>query len=195
MDPLVVGSSSTWTQEELDLFHVRVERDVDVREMIPEKFFDFSTLKNYHAGTAVVTIWYYLVVLIVARKKLVLVQRADLGKVNVLIDKAGWFSWAFSSLHKLLSFKKTDPRIDNLSQTRSEKHSHADSRPPISSMPSLVSQYPCRRLGPLHRRRRSQNDELSAYRTHCNQVRVPNYCIPVARRKLKTWATLSVKAP
>jgi len=50
MDPLVVGSSSTWTQEELDLFHVRVERDVDVREMIPEKFFDFSTLKNYHAG-------------------------------------------------------------------------------------------------------------------------------------------------
>ena len=69
--------------------------------------------------------------------------------------KAGWFSWSFSSLHKLTSFKKTDSRVDNLSSKRSEKraekHSQQeeiDSRQPISSMPPLVSQYPHRRLGP-----------------------------------------------
>lgn len=50
----MVGSSSTWAQDELDLFHVRVEGDVDVREMIPDKFFDFSSLENYHTSNAVI---------------------------------------------------------------------------------------------------------------------------------------------
>lgn len=140
----MVGSSSTWAQEELDLFHVTVEGDVDVLEMIPEKFFDFSGLEKYHIGKTTISVFR----LIVARNKLVSVQRTDFSKASVLMEKAGWFSWAFSSLHKLLSFKKTDSRVDNLSQKRSEKHSPDDSRLPITSMPPLVSQYPCRRLGP-----------------------------------------------
>ena len=49
----VIGSSSTWNQDELHLFRVKVIGDVDVREMIPDKFFDFSALQNYITGTAV----------------------------------------------------------------------------------------------------------------------------------------------
>ena len=49
---LAIGSSSTWNQDELDLFRVAVQGDVDVREMIPERFFDFGAVTNYGAGTS-----------------------------------------------------------------------------------------------------------------------------------------------
>lgn len=43
----VIGSSCTWKRDELDCFKVRMERDVDVRRMIPEKFFEFGHLVDY----------------------------------------------------------------------------------------------------------------------------------------------------
>ena len=43
----VIGSSCTWRDAELEQFKVRVKRDVDVREMIPEKYFDFDHLPDY----------------------------------------------------------------------------------------------------------------------------------------------------
>ena len=43
----VIGSSCTWKQDELDHFNVRIERDVDVLSMIPDKFFDFGHLAEY----------------------------------------------------------------------------------------------------------------------------------------------------
>ena len=43
--PPTVGSSCTWTQKELDLFGVRVEQQVPVLEMIPERFFDVGHLE------------------------------------------------------------------------------------------------------------------------------------------------------
>jgi hypothetical protein len=43
----VIGSSSTWKQEELDHFNVTIKKDVDVRQMIPEKFFVFDHLEEY----------------------------------------------------------------------------------------------------------------------------------------------------
>jgi hypothetical protein len=36
----VVGSSCTWKRDELDHFKATIERNVDVRKMIPEKFLD-----------------------------------------------------------------------------------------------------------------------------------------------------------
>ena len=42
-----VGSSCTWKQDQLDLLHVKVEREVSVKEMIPPEFFVFERLEWY----------------------------------------------------------------------------------------------------------------------------------------------------
>jgi hypothetical protein len=46
-DISVIGSSCTWKDSELERFNVELVRDIDVRKMIPEKFFNFDHLKNY----------------------------------------------------------------------------------------------------------------------------------------------------
>ena len=43
----VIGSSCTWKQEQLDRFLV-VLTVMEVKAMIPEKFFDFGQVKDYH---------------------------------------------------------------------------------------------------------------------------------------------------
>jgi hypothetical protein len=43
----VIGSSCTWGKSELDHFNVKMERNMNVREVIPEKFFDFERLEFY----------------------------------------------------------------------------------------------------------------------------------------------------
>lgn len=40
----IIGSGSTWGEDELQAFNVSVKHDVDVRTMIPEKWFDFRRL-------------------------------------------------------------------------------------------------------------------------------------------------------
>jgi hypothetical protein len=47
----VIGSSCTWRDAELDHLKVRVRRDVDVKELIPEKFFEFDHLEEYEECT------------------------------------------------------------------------------------------------------------------------------------------------
>jgi hypothetical protein len=46
----MIGSSSTWRQDELDLFEVRISSEADAKKLIPEKWFDFSSLEDYQAG-------------------------------------------------------------------------------------------------------------------------------------------------
>jgi hypothetical protein len=43
----VIGSSCTWTKEELDRFNVVLTHGVDPKEMIPPKFFKFDKLEAY----------------------------------------------------------------------------------------------------------------------------------------------------
>lgn len=43
----VIGSSCTLRDAELEHLKVKVTRDVDVRELIPEKFFAFGHLPEY----------------------------------------------------------------------------------------------------------------------------------------------------
>jgi hypothetical protein len=45
----VIGSGSTWKEDQLDLYKVSV-RDADVKQMIPEKWFDFGDLENFQNG-------------------------------------------------------------------------------------------------------------------------------------------------
>ena len=43
----VIGSGCTWRRTELDHFKVALDRDVDVRAMIPQRFFEFENLEGY----------------------------------------------------------------------------------------------------------------------------------------------------
>jgi hypothetical protein len=47
----VIGSSSMWKEEELERFKVQVGA-LSVKEMIPEKLFDFSDLQRHRSGTS-----------------------------------------------------------------------------------------------------------------------------------------------
>lgn len=47
----VIGSSCTWKRDELDHFKVTIERDIDVRTMIPDKFFEFDHFEGYSECT------------------------------------------------------------------------------------------------------------------------------------------------
>jgi hypothetical protein len=45
----VIGSGSTWKEEHLELYKVSVI-EANVKEMIPEKWFDFGNLENFKSG-------------------------------------------------------------------------------------------------------------------------------------------------
>jgi hypothetical protein len=48
---LVIGSSSTWGETELDRFEVSWKEDVvNHAALIPDKWFDFTALDNYETG-------------------------------------------------------------------------------------------------------------------------------------------------
>ena len=46
-EPVVIGSSCTWGESELEHFKVTICRDVDPHQMIPAEFFDFAHLDHY----------------------------------------------------------------------------------------------------------------------------------------------------
>jgi hypothetical protein len=50
-DKPLIGSSSTWRNDQLDLFQVE-QGVLDVRRMIPEKWFDFGQINGYQSGTS-----------------------------------------------------------------------------------------------------------------------------------------------
>jgi hypothetical protein len=45
---MYIGSSSTWRQEQLDHFKVRIRNNVIAQEMVPVKWFDFKSLDRYN---------------------------------------------------------------------------------------------------------------------------------------------------
>jgi hypothetical protein len=49
-DKTIIGSSSTWKEEELDRFKVDRVGNCDVKDMISEKWFDFSDLEGLESG-------------------------------------------------------------------------------------------------------------------------------------------------
>jgi hypothetical protein len=52
---VLIGSSSTWREEELERFKVRIGGGVVVAEdLIPERWFDFTSLQRYQEGTLVI---------------------------------------------------------------------------------------------------------------------------------------------
>ena len=48
-----IGSSWTWNHDQLDLFKIHPAREVEPKDIIPEKWFDFGNLENYQSGAKV----------------------------------------------------------------------------------------------------------------------------------------------
>jgi hypothetical protein len=51
----VIGSSSTWKEEELETFKVQAGREVDATEIIPQKWLEFGNLNHYQSGEQVLS--------------------------------------------------------------------------------------------------------------------------------------------
>ena len=134
----IIGSSSTWKEEQLERFKVQVGADLQVSEMIPEKWFDFGTLEHYQSGNMSV-----LKALIVARDDLLVVQPEDLSNDDVLLQKATHFYLVFSTLQSLQELKVTDSRKENLAGKRQEKRSQS-----VIPMPPLTASVPPIWTGP-----------------------------------------------
>ena len=135
----IIGSSSTWNDDQLDLFKVTVAGDVDVKRMIPEKWFDYGTLENYQSSASSL----FIQLTLVAHDNLVSVELADLSDDNALFKKSQRLYGAFKTLRKLLKLKVTDSRKENLSEKRHEKHVQQ-----VSEMPPRTSEFGTSRVGP-----------------------------------------------
>ena len=52
-DKPLIGSSSTWNEEQLELFKVKIGTKVtEVKSLIPKKWFEFGNLEHYQSGNA-----------------------------------------------------------------------------------------------------------------------------------------------
>jgi len=134
----VIGSSSTWNDDQLDLFKVTEAEEVDIKRMIPEKWFDYGTLENYQYSTSSL-----FSQLTLARDNLLSVEPADLSDNKVLLRKAQQLYGAFRTLRKIQKLKVTDARKENLSEKRHEKHVQQ-----VSEMPPRTSEFGTSKVGP-----------------------------------------------
>jgi hypothetical protein len=108
----LIGSSSTWNQDELDRFKVECRTNVDPKSMIPPKFFNFETLEEYETSKLLLT------VLTVVRQRLMSITPDDLLNTRVLIEKASYFLNVFLALRNIQNLKVTETRKDNLAAKR-----------------------------------------------------------------------------
>jgi hypothetical protein len=112
---------------------------VEAKAIIPEKWFEFSNLKNYRSGPNSLLTW-----LTLARNDLDSVQPADLYDDDVLYKKSGRFYCSFIAFNQLRDLKITDTSKENLADKRHEKHVRS-----VSKMPPPVSQDPSVKVGPI----------------------------------------------
>src|SRR5579859_4973930 len=93
----VIGSSCTWRENELDHFGVEVKRDVDVWEMIPEKFFDFEHLEEY--AECRLPSWKTLMI---GKKELCALSEKDVENPNLINRIRNNSRSSFDALRKII---------------------------------------------------------------------------------------------
>jgi hypothetical protein len=125
----LIGNSSTWRNDELDRFMVE-QRVLDVRRMIPEKWFDFGKLDNYQSCTKPTSV-FGRERLIIVRDQITSVTSDEITNNRVIVQKAPHFISTFRNLQDLRRLNVTDTRQDNLAEKRYEKR-HGR---PISTVP------------------------------------------------------------
>lgn len=161
-DPKVIGSSSTWKDDELELFRVSLRDVASPKEMIPEKWFDFSRLKGYQEG--IHNSRFSSAGLMVGRDILLSMREQDVFD-HQKIRRTEWFNFAFLNLRSLMTLKTTGTRRSRLAAKRREHKENKDEGAnseeeeveveeeeeednPLDSLPPLVSQFKARRVGP-----------------------------------------------
>ena len=56
----LIGSSSTWNEDQLELLIVRQGGQVDPKALVPEKWFEFADLERYQSGIYILLFYSYL---------------------------------------------------------------------------------------------------------------------------------------
>ena len=130
----VIGSSSTWREDELDRFNVRRPGDSDVKTLIPDKWFTFERLQEYDAGNTLSRDHYLNCIV---RNQLVSVSREELSDNGLVRAKTGHLFAMFRTLQRLEHLKLTDTRKENLAGKRQEKRNSQSY--PLSTQMSLKS--------------------------------------------------------
>jgi hypothetical protein len=126
----VVGSSCTWRDAELDHLKVKVQRDVDVRELIPEKFWRFEHLK-YLKNVLSLNLFD---VLMVGKDELCALSEEDLTNeetVNLIRNPSRAI---FQSLREIFSLQPEARKL-NLSRKRKSVGSQSQLPPDDSHSP------------------------------------------------------------
>ena len=114
----VIGSSCTWTKDELDRFLVE-QTVLEVKEMIPEKWFDFGQVENYQSGNDPSQM-----LLTVVRDQITSVHTDEIQNTRVVMEKAPHFHNTFCNLRHICGLNITDTRVGNFAEKRHEKRSY-----------------------------------------------------------------------
>jgi hypothetical protein len=146
-DRPLIGSSSTWRNDQLDRFMVD-QKMLDVKAMIPEKWFDFGQFDNYQARFN-----FQDTELTVVRDQITSVRADELSDSRTIHQKAPDFLSVLRAAHELRDLAVTEVRLDNFAEKRQEKRSSRPIGPPTSavipewvgpSLPPLTTEEICR---------------------------------------------------
>jgi hypothetical protein len=102
---------------------------LDVKAMIPEKWFDFGEFDNYQACFNPPR-WQLTVV----RNQIISVQSDELSDSRTIHQKAPDFMSVFRAAHELRDLTVTEVRLDNFAEKRQEKRSFRPTGPPTSAV-------------------------------------------------------------
>jgi hypothetical protein len=112
---------------------VRQGGAVDIKTLIPAKFFEFDNLGAYQSGIAPP-----ITRLTVVRDRLISILPSDLSDKRILPRKASYYHAVFAALRDLENVKITETRKDNLAEKRHEKRNNSRRMGPLSTEVSPV---------------------------------------------------------
>ena len=104
---------------------------LEIKEMIPEKWFEFGQVENYQFSNKP-----FQMRLTVVRNQITSVQTDEIETNRVILHKAPNFSGTFWTLQDIRGLSVTDTRLDNLAEKRHEKRSYG--RPTSNILPVWV---------------------------------------------------------
>lgn len=92
---------------------------IEVKAMIPEKFFDFGQVKDYHLRNKT-----FHMLLTIVRDQLTSVETDEIQNNRIVSEKAPKFTSTFFNLRHIQGLNVTDTRRENFAEKRHEKRSY-----------------------------------------------------------------------
>ena len=115
----VIGSSCTWRDPEIEQFKVDVQRDVDPKQMIPERFFNFEQLEGYLECTFSFYSFSAMLILFLGKAELCELSESDAINSKVVSKVRNPSRLVFQYLCQILQ-QQPEARRVNLSQKRAQ---------------------------------------------------------------------------